>query len=586
VPPRAEARSSEVASPLRVLIERLESARSVIEARFLGAGDVLAEALDGIAALVTKLDDMTHALGPETIGETTRQLADAAAKLHALPSQQRERRAGIDRLAALQADLAARMGDMRQSLAYMRAFTISIKITAGSIAHADAEFGVFAQEIALRVESGRAEVDLLDRRLAALKQELQAAGQRADALAQRCAAMIPAVPDQLLASAGLMAEHSRRTGAATAEAGKLARDVRRKVARMLSALQIGDITRQRVEHVQAGIALLEIGEAGIRPAAAAQIRAILAALLAAQLDSTLADFSREVTEVRAGLAGLAQDAAAMLRLRDVAYGQNAGGAGGMLRDLEQHVGGAVGLVTDIEQATAQARETGHAAAQAAQVLSDRLDAVQAMKSDVLYMALNTTLKSARLGAVGLPLTTIATELRAQAGILEGVANSCVVTLRSLIATTAELAGTDAEDETSGQTGEAPGAALLAAVERITTAGDATERDVAALATQGEAVIDLLTRSTDRVAFHDEVGDALAQLAEALRMEAAGAEPSTDEIAAQLQARFAKLGAIYTMAQERDIQAAIAQTFDVGPAEVEPPIAAPAPRADEMEDVLF
>jgi hypothetical protein len=576
---------------MTILIERLESARGVIEARFLATGDVLAEALDGIGALVTKLDELTHALGPETIAATTRQLGDAAAKLRALPRQQSQRRAGIDRLSELRADLATRIGDMRQSLAYMRAFTVSIKITAGGIAHADAEFGVFAQEIALRVESGRAEVDLLDRHLAALKLELREAAQRAEALAQRCAAMIPAVPDQLLASAALMAEHSRRTAAATADAGTLAREVRRKVARMLSALQIGDITRQRVEHVQTGIALLEIDEAVTPPVAAARMRAVLATLLAAQLEAALSDFRREVTELRLGLAGLAQDADALLRLRDAAYGQNAGGgAGGMLRGLEQRVAGAVGLVTDIEQATAQVQETGHAAARAAQVLSDRLAAVQAMKSDVLYMALNTTLKSARLGEAGLPLSTIATELRTQAGILESIANSSVVTLQSLIAITRELVGaqtcSQGGDAADGQTGAAPGAALLAAVERITEAGDRTERDVAGLAALGEAVIGLLARSTDRVAFQDEVGDALSKVAEELRARAADAEPCTDAIEAPLQALFAQLGGIYTMAQERDIQAAIAAAFGVGPAAPERPDAPIAPVSDDLEDMLF
>jgi hypothetical protein len=567
---------------MRDLIERLESARGVIEARFLAAGDVLSDAVDGIAALGARLDALTSAPGPEAIAAIARQLGESSARLYGLPAQQNLRRAAIGRLLEQRAVLADRVGDMLQSLAYMRAFSVSIKITAGGIITADAEFGVFAQEIALRLESGRAEVDRLAGCLATLKIDLEAAVQRADHLSRSCTRMIPAVPEHLLASATLMTEHSRRTAVAAADAGRLARDVHRKVARMLGALQIGDITRQRVEHVQAGIALLAPDDAADEPPdAAMRMQAVLAALLAAQLEATLQDFSREVDAVSLGLAGLAGDATALLHLRDLAYGQNTGGSGGLLRALEERVGGTLGLVREIDEAATQAQETGHAAASAAQVLSDRLGAVQEMKTDVTYMALNTTLKSARLGDVGKPLSTIATELRAQAGNLDGVATACMATLRALVATASELAA----EEVTDADGQRTGSALLAAVERINAAVDLTEREVAALAAQGEAVIDLLSRSTERVGFGAEVGATLDTVAQALRDLAADAEPCADDIATPLGALFGQLGAIYTMAQEREIHAAIASQFGVGSG-AEAPQAPVALDSEDLEDVLF
>jgi hypothetical protein len=109
--------------------------------------------------------------------------------------------------------------------------------------------------------------------------------------------------------------------------------------------------------------------------------------------------------------------------------------------------------------------------------------------------------------------------------------------------------------------------------------------VAALAAQGEAVIDLLTRSTDRVGFRAEVGTALDEVAQALRDLAADAEPCADDIAAPLAAAFGQLGALYTMAQEREIHAAIGARFGVG-SDTEPVKPADAPAADDLEDVLF
>jgi hypothetical protein len=561
------------------MAEQLESARTLIEARFLDAGEVLSDAIDGIAALVSALDTLTQALSPDTIAATTQQLAAAAARLSAMPEEQAARSAAMGKLESRRAVLSSGVEDMRRSLAYMRAFTVSIKITAGGIASVDPEFHVFAQETCLRVESGRKEVDGLEHNLGKLRDELKAAVPRAEVLAQGCAAMIPAVPDQLLASAEIMAAHRGQIAAAMAEAGALARNVRKKVTRILGALQIGDSTRQRVEHIQAGIKLLDTADPATPPEAAARIQTLLCALLAAQLDSTLGDFSDDVAEISAGLAGLAQDAAALLRLRDVAYGKAEGGADGFMHTLEQRVGAAVGLVTEMEQADALARDTGRQAAAAAQLLADRLGAVQTMKSDVLYMALNTTLKSARLGEDGRPLSIIASELRVHAGYLDIIATASVAALKTLIETAAELSR-----DNGGAEGEGAGAALEAAIACIKLAGETTERDVTTLAAQGEAVMALLTRSTQRLDFQKEIGGTLGQVAQDLAGRAADAAPCGAEIQAPLAAHFAKLAAIYTMVKEREIQAAVAAEWGISlPAA---PAQAAAAAVDVFEDELF
>jgi hypothetical protein len=568
------------------MADELESARTLIEARFLDAGEVLSDTVDGIAALVTALDALTNALSPDTIAATTQQLAAAAATLTAMPGAQLARRATIGKLEGGREVLSSGVADMRRSLAYMRAFTVNIKITAGGIASVDPEFHLFAQETCLRVESGRSEVDGLEENLQKLQGELKAAAPRAELLARGCAAMIPAVPDQLLASAAIMAEHRRQIAAATAAAGTLARDVRKKVTRILGALQIGDSTRQRVEHVQAGIKLLDAHDPATPPDATARIRALLCALLAAQLDSTLADFSNDVAEISTGLAGLAQDAASLLRLRDVAYGKAEGGADGFMQALEQRVGAAIGLVTEIEQADALARDTGREAAAAAQSLSDRLGAVQMMKTDVLYMALNTTLKSARLGEDGRPLSIIASELRVHAGYLDTTAAACVEALKTLIDTASELSR-----DNGGTEGAGAGAALEAAIACIKQAGETTARDVATLASQGEAVLSLLTRSTQRLDFQKEIGGTLGQVAQNLTGRAAEAAQCGADIQAPLAAHFAKLLAIYTMVKEREIQAGIAAQWGIALPPVPAPAQAPAPaaaavEADVFEDELF
>jgi hypothetical protein len=573
------------------LSARLEAARGVIETKFLNAGEMLSQAVEGIGALLATMDSLTQALSPETSAATTRQLADTAARLSALPARQAARRGIIGALAGHRTGLGASVEDMRRSLAYMRAFTVSIRIAAGGITQADQEFDVFAQEMSARVEAGRAEVDGLEASLFALQRELDEAADQAGPLEQRCAAMIPAVPDQLLASAAIMGQHNRQITAATADSIALARDTHRKVGRMLAALQIGDITRQRIEHVQGGLGLLANLDPALPPAAQARIRTLVLSLLAAELGATLDDFNREVAQLGLGLAGLARDASALLSLRDLVYGGDKAQAdkaqagkpqaGGFLQELEHRIGDAVTLVTEIETADGLTRETSGRVAETARILSGRLGAVQSIKTDVLFMALNTSLKSSRLGEAGRPLATIAVELRSQAGQLERIATICAGRLRQLTEAAVSLAG-DGGEETEAA-GVGAGAALLAATAHIHEAGAATERDIAALGVQGQTVLALITQSSERLDLQNDIGAALAEVLQDLPEGPADPALCTGDVAAPLGAILGKVRASYTMAQERVLHDAVTAEWGL-----DAPAAPPAePEAsDALEDVLF
>jgi hypothetical protein len=563
------------------LSARLEAARSVIETKFLNAGEMLSQVVDGIGTLLATMETLTQALSPETSAATTRQLADTASHLSELPARQADRQMVIGQLVSQRAGLTRSVEDMRRSLAYMRAFTVSIRIAAGGITRADQEFDVFAQEMSARVEAGRAEVDGLEASLLALQRELHEAATQAEPLERRCAEMIPAVPDQLLASAAIIGQHNRQITAATANSMALARDTNRKVARMLGALQIGDITRQRIEHVQVGLAALVAIDPSIPAEAQGRIRSLIRRLLTAALDSTVEDFNREVAQLSLGLTGLARDASALLELRNLVYGGDDDQAGGFLRNLEQRIGNAVRLVTEIETADALARETSRRVAGTARDLSGRLGAVQSIKTDVLFMALNTSLKSSRLGEAGRPLATIAVELRSQAGQLERIANLCAGTLEELTGAAVLLAGEGAED--AGE-GEGAGAALLAATAVIHEASAATERDIAALAAQGEAVLGLLTRSSEQLDLQSDIGVALRRVLQDLPGEAAGADLCTGDIRAPVGAILEKLRSTYTMAQERTLHDALTAEWGLHVAAPQEP-SEPA-SDDASEDVLF
>jgi len=569
------------------LLEQMESARRVIELKFLSAGEVLSEAVEGIGALITALDDLTGALDPTAIAATAQDLKDAAGKLTALPAHQAGRRNIVSDLDRHRAGLGASLSDMRQSLAYMRAFTMNIKITAGGIAEADAEFGIFAQEMSSRIESGRAEVEGLHQELEALKKPIAKVATDGATLAGRCNELIPLVPNELMASAGVIQEHHNRIAAATASSAALARDIRKKVGRILAALQIGDITRQRIEHVQAGLVMIDQLDAGLSADERARACALIERLMAEQLGDSMRDFDREVSEIVASMSGLASDARALLKLRDLAYGEGGDSQNGFLRVLAARLEQAVALVEEIETAEREVMKTGQASGDAAQILATRLAAIQTMKADVQYMALNTTLKSCRIGEAGRPLSTIAVELRAHAGHLEKIANDSLQTLNKLIAAAGALIQERPGHEGSASAAQDVTVALGAAARRICDASDRTETDILRLAERGGSVLDLLNRSTGRFGFQEEIGEALDLVAADLANLAKDAEPCGQDIQGVIADILTKLGASYTMAQERTLQEAFIEAWNIPSSAIKAEtIADKKSEESGMEDILF
>ena len=544
-------------SPVR---KRLESARRTVEGRFLEAGAVLGQAVEGVGKLIASLDNLTAALDPATVSATTAELTDAADRLRALPLRHEARRGTVERLNAMGGRLAGCIDNMKRNLAYLRVFAINIKITAGGVADASAEFGLFAQEICDCIELGRSQLNDFDRDLKALSGELQAAFVHEQGLAERCDTLVPAVPDGLSASAADLVDHHARVSAAAAEVAALARAVHKKVGQALGALQAGDITRQRIEHVEQALdALAQVPD--LKPEPRGRLEAFVFGLLAEQLRDASADFDRDVTRIGDNMAGIAADASEILRLRELAFGRADEGGGGFLGQMEAHVAKALDLVAQVEAADAAASRIGGSAAQAVTGLSTQIAGLQAIKTDVQQMALNTTLKCSRMGDVGKPLAVIAVELRNQAGHLETSAADALDALNILAQEAGALSG-----DSVARTDEAhAGDALAGAAERLRQVGHAVEADLQSLARQGEAVVESLRRATGRLAFQREIGAAMDDAAQTLAAQAGDEPPWTDDISGPLGALLEGIAKTYTMAQERETHRRMTQALDLAAA---------------------
>jgi hypothetical protein len=525
------------------LAAQLESARRVIERHFLSAGKMLTQAIEGIDALVASLEKLVEALDEKAVAAASNDLRTAARCLNDLAENHRTRQLAIEDLGHHRETLAKYVADMRSSLAYMRAFTVNIKIVSSGIAEAGSTFESFAQEISDCIESGREELRQMDEELMGLQEGLASALVQGATLTSRIGLLLPVLPNELSESAGLMGEHYSRVSAVAGDVAGIARNIQKRVVRVLQALQIGDITRQRIEHVQDSIRRLQ-SEPELQ-GYDGRLMALGYGLLEQQLKSTIEEFHREVTVVEAAMADMGTHSRELLKLRDMAYGGK--GGGGFLHDLGARIDQAFVLVNEIELADSSALQTGQATAAAANQLGKRIAAVQGLKNDVQYMALNTTIKCAQIGDAAKPLSVIAIELRDHGRHLETAAAAGLSELDELTGAAGALAtARDGEGRSSA------GDALGVAANLIRDARQRTEAEVGTLVLRGEELLAVIDSSTTRLAFRDEIGNTLETVADSLTIRSAAAPQDASGIEDVLAEMLEQFGSLYTMAQERNV----------------------------------
>ncbi len=540
------------------LVESLEHARSRLEDRFLEGGAVLAAALESVSDMISSLDQITAALGQDTVDATVADLAATTRQLVLLPELHTERQRGMRNLWSLGGTLKTHVDEMLETLRYLRTFAVTVKITGAGAA----EFAGFADEMLDKIQSGRDQVDDFDARLGALMEQLREACSFGDDLQRQYDGVVPGVTRNLDKDAARMSAYHADVRRVAHELAELVRQVQGKVARVLSALQIGDMTRQRIEHVQFGLDLL--AQAG--PAAG---EGMTLRLLAAQMEDLLDEFKEGCSTVTSSLAGLAGDTKEVIALGRQARGTSDGG--NFLKALETSVTAARTLVGRVESAGQRTDEVSGSAASIAHELSQAVDSIRSIRSEIQYMTINTSLRCSRMGDAGKPMNVVASELRVFAEQMEVVSARILERLDAIGAAAQEQVGKQ------GLSGLSLGEALDNALAKIRAAGSRMESDLKNLSAKGDHVAREVGRGVSRLDFTRELGEVLEHCTLALADRAVAAQDDAENEGSSALAE--KIFAKYTMARERQIHRAFF------PAEAAVVLAVANPASDDDDEDL-
>ncbi len=530
------------ASPeIALASEKLESVRVNLEHRFLKAGTTIAAALDMIAALIRSLDQLGQVLEGDSGFDATGALRGTAQELIGLPQIQAARGAALTALAGDSRLLAERIESMTRTLRYLRAFSMNLKIAAAS---ADT-FNGFADEMQGRIAVGAQKLALLTEQLARLQDQLGLAVTLDSQLATDCHQVLPSVAANLQACADSIDAHNQEINTMVGQVAELARQVQAKVNTALLALQIGDNTRQRIEHVQTALALLQRqggSTAGIDDAAQGGMVEVVGYLLLAQLRDLSESFSSDAQTVTDNLLGLGDDTRKVLGLKSI---EGEGRTAHFLRHLEESVTDAQGIVDRVRTVNDSAEQISHSAVTAVETLLVDVGAVDAIRTEIQYMALNTTLRCSRMGDAGRPLDVIASELRTSAADLGSVADQTIRDLGGLADAAGHLArNSEGHSDLGG--------ALSTAASGIRIAAGDAETQLEAISRQSADVARAMTSLSTNADFHADLQAELFEVDEILEGLAGEPRAESEDTPAALHELLAQIFKSYTMSREREI----------------------------------
>ena len=559
-----------------VFVDRMETARSRIEERFLDGGAALLSILDVLNKLISSLDQLTGSLDEGTANATMAELKSTVERLSHLTRLESGRQIGFQEIACAERKLRPQIEEMQETLRYLRTFAVTAKITGAGIA----DFAGFAEEILARIQEGSRQVNDLAGKLSTLGHGLGPVMVKGKAILARYDQTVPQIVVGLSNGAAEIGKHRKLLVERAARVRTVAGGIQSKLASTLSAMQVGDITRQRIEHCQSALRILS--DYLESPAAARltgdqreSLSLIIRKLVSLQLNQSVSDFDRDTAKIVAIVASFRSDLSQIEALRATMTDADSGDNDNAIRQLENGVAAARGAVREIEEVAHHAGELSRSTSDTVGELVEGIGIVKVVRTDIHYMALNTNLRCGKIGEEGRAINVVTAELRNFAAVLDETAEKILIELQTL-----EIAANKLTSVHGEESEQSLDQRLENALENIRAVGDRMDAQMLALGDQSRTAVGEMDISLARLNFNAELGEVLRSCANEMELgEDVFEAPGLEEALADVGGRIARL---YTMVSERELHAALLGT--------QPPVEAAAVTTtmsdDDIDDALF
>jgi len=537
------------ATSVKALSLALAKPRQEIEEAFVSVGSRLSEGAAMLNKLTRLFEALPTALQGEEVVEASRQLRAVARKARELTEDFAKEKADLARLEEVVAAANGPIDQLRRTVKMIGIVSVNARVTAAGIVGDSDDFEVFTTDIATLSDSAHSTIHEFSQVYRQLTAEVgRAVSQRArfDTAHAHTLSELAQNLDETLEALDRQRQSAVES---SAETGRVSRGIVGRIGSAVMALQVGDSTRQRLEHVEAGLDSLAelLSDAEFDGATTGEVLTALSLLEEEQLRATAGDFAGEVGEAEQALQALANDAGTIMARSRNLYGAGSGEASA-LTTLSAQLRVATEILRDCESERSKLEAVAAAVQQTVAILLGHVAAVQDIESNMRLVSLNAAVRCAQLGPRGASLTVIASQLRE-------------LTTETVVAAEAAMAQLDEASALAGAFGEAAGGenagqigrleqqanhamALLTGLdERLSTA-------MASLNADGPKVIGLLQAAASGIDGQSRLAESMEDIA--MQIAALSADPMPDPLPESLVPVLEKLRKTYTMEAERQI----------------------------------
>ena len=569
------------------LAESLAAPREAIEGAFVAVG----EHLGNSSAILSRLTALFKALpaelgGPELTAATDR-LAIVGQRSGEIAAALGAEQQDLDRLVAILRQAANPIDQLRRIVKMMGIVAINARVVAAGVVDEVNDFGVFTKDIAELSTSAATTIATFHRTygtLSALVADAAIARSRFEAAHRSTLTDLAGSLVKRLAEVTTQQLEAIRSSAAT---GETTRAIADRIATSVMALQVGDATRQRVEHVEQALRdLAALPADADDPEAACHLAATVAGLQRRQLAAARESLVTEMASGADALAALSGEVGQMLAQARATYGTSDNRSA--LAELHIAVRRAVTVLRDCETEREKLDSVATAVSDTVRVLLAHVEAVQDIEYKMRLVSLNAAVKCAQLGPRGRALDVIAQQLRTLTGETVASAQQAVECLDGAARHAAAFSGSAGSGATSVAHLEAEAAAAL---QQLETVGLRMKEALVELYRDGPDVVRRLDDAVDAFAGHSAISEAFSDIEFALEAQVAQNDNFARPSAATPDAMapfLATLRRRYTMDAERRLHDDLFGAPPTAPAPAwEPTPAAPAADSgDGLDDLLF
>lgn len=564
---------------LRAIGEGLATPREQIETTFVTVGARLSEGASMLNSITKVFEALPDQLQTPDLGEASIRLADVARQAQTISAMFATEQADLARLVKVVAAADQPISELRRTVKMMGIVAINARVVAAGVVGDSDDFDVFTTDIAKLSESASSTIQQFTAAYRQLTGEVsQAARQRgqfenahADTLSELAVSMDTALAE--------LANQRAISANGSAETGRVSRQIFGRIANAVMALQVGDATRQRIEHVESGIdALCDLIEDGsLAEGDDMTACGAMGGLQVAQLSSATDAFEGDVAEAGDALRDLAADARAIMDQSRAIYGKGDQADASPLAALSKAVHHAAVVLRDCEVERGKLEQVANAVLATVSVLLSHVEAVQEIEANMRLVSLNAAVKCAQLGPRGAALNVIARQLRELTGETVIAAEASMTGLHEA-AGLAQSFGAAANGDTAGRVGQLEQEATAALV-LLQGVDRALAEALGTLDRDGPSVINLLGTAAMTFASQASSSETMRDLE--MRLAALCPEIPSRRLPDPITEMLAIHRRRYTMDAERKTHEHL-----FGADTSAPPAAEPAAAEGNLDDLFF